>query len=234
MKYFLFLVIFISISSCAFLEQRVDHLFVGQAKPSGRRLTVDIDSIAISETPAKSKIFVQSKTGASHLEDLLFQDEFKFSIEQYGYQIVSEVTEADYIVYFNYEGTRQKRIETNPVYNWSSPKSYNVYGSGGGIATVTETGVGQLQYAGSTTTETIINHNYLNVICFEKNKYKAIIMKGRSDVDKASIWQVQAHAVSNSSDLKYVIPIMMNAVASNFKTMKTQRFSQDAFDNFKD
>ena len=37
-----------------------------------------------------------------------------------------------------------------------------------------------------------------------------------------------------SSDLKYVIPIMMNAVASNFETMKTQRFSQDAFDNIKD
>jgi hypothetical protein len=234
MKQILLSIILISFSSCAFIEQRSEKLFGGQTKSVGKRLSVNIDAIAISGTPAKSKIFVESKTGASHLEGVLFQDEFKISIEQYGYQIVNDITEADYIVNFNYEGTRQKRIETNPVYNWSSPKSFNVYGSGGGIATVRETGVGQLQYAGSTTTETIINHNYLNVICFEKSKYKAIIMKGRTDIDKASIWQVQAHAVSNSSDLKYVIPIMMNAVASNFETMKTQRFSQDAFDNFKD
>lgn len=233
MRYLIF-AIAISFSSCAIIKERADQLFNYQSKPLGRRLTVDFDSIALSGTPAKSKIYVESKTGNSHLEDVLFQDEFKFSIEQYGYQIVSDITQADYIINFNYEGTKQKRVETNPVYNWSSPKSFNVYGNNGGQATVRETGVGQLQYAGSTTTEIIINHNYLNVICFEKNKYKSIKMSGKTDIDKASIWQVQAHAVSNSSDLKYVIPIMMNAVASNFETMKTQRFTQDAFDNFKD
>lgn len=234
MNRYIFLTMISFLSSCAFIEQRSEKLFSGQTKSVGRKLAVDFDSIALSGTPAKSKIFVESKTGNSHLEDVLFQDEFKFSIEQYGYQIVNDITQADYIINFNYEGTKQKRIETNPVYNWSSPKSFNVYGNNGGQATVRETGVGQLQYAGNKTTETIINHNYLNVICFEKNKYKEIIMKGRTDIDKASIWQVQAHSVSNSADLKYVIPIMMNAVASNFETMKTQRFTQDAFDNFRD
>lgn len=234
MKNILLIAFLVVSSSCAIIKERSDQLFNNQSKPLGRKLTVDFDSIALSGTPARSKIFVESKTGTSHLEDVLFQDEFKFSIEQYGYQIVNDITQADYIINFNYEGTQQKRVETNPIYNWSSPKSFNVYGSNGGQATVRETGIGQLQYAGSTTTETIINHNYLNVICFEKNKYKEIIMKGRTDIDKASIWQVQAHSVSNSSDLKYVIPIMMNAVASNFETMKTQRFTQDAFDNFKD
>lgn len=233
MKNAILIILSISFSSCAFIEQRSEKLFKSQSN-GGRRLIVDIDSIAIAATPAKSKIFVESKTGSSHLEDVLFQDEFKFSIEQYGFQIVNEITEADYIINFNYEGARQKRIETNPVYNWSSPQSFSVYGSNGSHTTVQENGIGQLQYAGQQTTETIVNHNYLNVVCFEKNKYKAIIMKGKTDIGKASVWQVQAHSVSNSSDLKYIIPIMMNAVASNFEDMRTQRFSQEAFDNFKD
>lgn len=224
-------------SSCASLTKLQTALNPPQSPDvTTKRMTIYFDSIVAQNIPPASKIYLENKNpNALHLEKELFKNAFRDALISQGLTVVDNIANADYLVFFNYALIPENKIESRPVYNWSQPSTYNYYSSGpGGISsgTIQQSGIGQLSYAGTRQIEYVVNHNFLNIICLEKVLFTKEIRNKLSDISRASIWQTEISSTSNSSDIKFTIPMMMRAFSRSITSVQTGRFQDTIVEQY--
>lgn len=176
---------------------------------------IKVDSISSKDIP-EGRVFVIPATK----ENRLVTSEFKSYVEQAmrnkGYKIATTAKDSDVVVVFSYDVSSRERLVSRPNYKWVAPQSYNFNSNSSNFGsnqtqtsgTITESGIGHMEQAGSSTaTETNYTRS-LTISAFESSD----LSKPKGTVP-TEIWRTEVYSVGTSGDMRRIFPALMAASA---------------------